>query len=478
MTMSRILAVLRGRRREAQLVFAATAAAIFAAALMLPVQYTAGASIVLNLKSNDGLSGIALPGGLVSTHVATQIDILQSERVLLKAIDRLGLARDPEWNRKWEAGAHGKKRFEIWAADTIAKKLVVKPVPDSSVLTVSYTAKDPEFAATVANAVVQAYMATSLEMRLEPARQYGQYFEERAAALRASLERARARLLDYQRANNLVLTEEKISLETERLQELNSKLTDARVSASESTAHRARAAGTPENMREALADPVVASLSDEVSRQEARLAEQSERLGANHPQVMQQQSSIATLKQRRDAAIRKTLGSIVMTDTVNQSQLHSLEEDVKTQRARVLDLESRRVEAGLIEREIENTQKAYDAVLEKASQAALQSGDNQSDVSILGTASAPLDRPLLRLLKLGAAAVAGALAAAVLFVLGREQLDRRVRTPEDITTQLGQQLLVSLPAMSGTAAPVRSLFSLAGKEKGALPQSAASKEAS
>ena len=35
MTPTRILAVLRGRRREAQLVFAAVAAAIFAAALML-----------------------------------------------------------------------------------------------------------------------------------------------------------------------------------------------------------------------------------------------------------------------------------------------------------------------------------------------------------------------------------------------------------------------------------------------------------
>lgn len=478
MTLSRILAVLRGRRREAQLVFAAMAVAIFAGALMLPVQYTAGASLVLNLKSNDGLSGIALPGGMVSTHIATQIDILQSERVLLKAVERLDLEKSPAWKEKWQAGAQGKKRFDVWAAETLAKKLVVKPVPDSSVLTVSYTARDPEFAAAVANAVVQAYMATSLEMRLEPARQYNQYFEERAAVLRASLERARARLLDYQRANNLVITDEKLNLETERLQELNAKLTEAKVAASESTAHRARAAGRPENMREALADPVVASLSDEVSRQEARLAEQSERLGANHPQVLQQQSSIATLKQRRDAAIRKTLGSLVMADSVNQTQLRSLEDDVKAQRSRVLDLESRRVEAGLIAREIESAQRAYDAVLEKASQAALQSGDNQSDISVLSAASAPLDGPRLRLLKLAGAALAGALAAALLFVLAREQLDRRVRTADDITTQLGQQLLVTLPAMNDTTPVVHPLFSLAGKRSGPSPHTDALKEAS
>lgn len=470
MNFSRMLAVLRGRRREAQLVFAVMAALIFAGALMLPVQYTAGASLVLNLKSNDGLSGIALPGGLVSTHIATQIDILQSERVLLKAVDRLGLDKSPAWKEKWQAGAQGKKPFDVWAAETIARKLVVKPVPESSVLTVSYTAKDAGSAAAVANAVVQAYVATSLEMRLEPARQYNQYFEERAAVLRASLERARAKLLEYQRANNLVITDEKINLETERLQELNSKLTDAKVAATESTAHRAGAAGTPESMREALADPVVASLSDEVSRQEARLAEQSERLGANHPQVLQQQSSIAALKQRRDAAIRKTLGSIVMTDRVNQAQLRSLEDDVTAQRTRVLDLESRRVEAGLIEREIESTQRAYDAVLEKASQAALQSGDNQSDISILSAASVPLDRPGLRMLKLAGAAFAGALAAALLFVLAREHLDRRVRTVDDITVQLGQQLLVTLPAMNDSMPVAHPLFSLPGKRSAPAPQ--------
>ncbi|MGJ7917217.1 hypothetical protein ACI48D_17300 [Massilia sp. LXY-6] len=479
MILSRILAVLRGRRREAQLVFAAMAAAIFAAALMLPVQHTASASLVLNLKSNDGLSSIALPGGLVSTHIATQMDILQSERVLLKAVDRLDLKKNPEWQKRWQAaGAQGKKRFDAWASEEIARKLAVRPVPESSVLTVSYTDKDAAFAAAVANAVVQAYMATNLEMRLEPARQYNQYFEERAAALRASLERARAKLLDYQRANNLVITEEKINLETERLQELNAKLTQAQLAASESTAHRARAASTPQNMREALMDPVVASLTDEVSRQEARLAEQSERLGANHPQVRQQQSSIATLKMRRDAAIRKTLGSIEMTDTVNQSQVHSLEADVKAQRARVLDLESRRVEASLIEREIDNTQRAYDAVLEKASQASLQSGDNQSDISVLSSASVPLDRPTLRLLKLAGAALAGALAVSLVFVLAREHFDQRVRTADDIVVRLGQQLLVILPPMSDPAPAVHPLFSLSENRPRTSPQSAPLNEAS
>ncbi|MGJ7917777.1 chain length determinant protein EpsF [Massilia sp. LXY-6] len=460
MNPAQLLAVLKGRRREAQFVFAAFAAGIFATAFMLPVQYTAGASVVLNLKSADGLSSIALPGGLVSTHIATQINIVQSDRVLQKAVDALGLAKRPEWQRKWQASALGKKAFQVWAGETLGNKLVVKPVPDSSVLTVSYTSSDPAFAAEVANAVVHAYMATGLEMRLEPARQYSHYFEQRAALLRVSLEQARAKLLDYQRSNNLIITDEKINLEADRLHELSSKLTDAKVAASESSAHRRRAAGTPDSAKEALGDPVVAALSEEASRQEANFAEQSMRLGANHPQVVELAARIAALKQRRDAAIRKTLGSLDVADKVNQTQLQDLEKDLSAQRTHVLDLEARRVEAGLLEREIANTQRAYDAVLEKASQAELQSGDNQSEISILGTASLPLDRPLIRLLKYLGLACGGAALAALAFVLVRERFDRRIRTADDITADLGQHLLATLQPPAGARPGAHPLFSL------------------
>lgn len=469
MSLDQLFAILKGRRREGLLVFAALAAGILVAGLLLPVQYTARAAVVLNLKSSDGLSSIALPGGLVSTHVATQMDIVQSERVLLKAVRSMGLERRPQWQGKWQAAAGGKKRFEIWATETIAKKLAVKPSPDSSVLTVSYTSSDPAFAAEVANAVVRAYMATSLEMRLEPARQYSQYFEERAAVLRAALERARAKLLDYQRANNLVITDEKINLETDRLQELDAKLTEAKVAASESSAHRSRAAGNPDSVREALQDPVVAALSEELVRQEAFFAEQSMRLGANHPQVLELGSRIAVLKQRRGAAIRKTLGSLDVADKVNQTQLQALEKDVGAQRAHVLDLEARRVEAGLLEREIAGTQRAYDAVLEKASQASLQSGDNQSEISILGTASPPLDRPLFRLARLLVAAFGGAAVVSLAFVLARERFDRKLRTAEDIVARLGQHLLVTLPPAAGDACSAHPLFSLSLRGKGHIP---------
>jgi succinoglycan biosynthesis transport protein ExoP len=461
MNLTQGFAVVKGRRREAQWVFAVFACSAFAVGCLLPVQYTAEASVVLNLKSSDGLSSIALPGGLVSTHVATQMDIVQSERVLVKAVDGLALNKRPSWHADWQSSAQGKKPFSTWAAQALAKKLVVRPVPDSSVLTMSYTNSDPVFAAEVANAVVRAYMATSLEMRLEPAKQYNQYFEERAVALRAALERARARLVEYQRANNLLITDEKINLEADRLHELNAKLTDAKVAASESSAHWRRAAGTPESAQEALHDPVAAALSEEVSRQESLLAERSVHLGANHPQVMELTSKIAALKQRRDAAVRKTLGSLDVVDKVNQAQLQYIDKDVNAQRTRVLDLEARRGEAGLLEREIASTQRAYDAVLEKASQASLQSGDNQSDISILGTASPPLDHLATRLAKLAAAACGAAALVSLIFVFVRERLDRKVRTAQDLIADLGLQLLVTLPPWHKSAPVEHRLFALA-----------------
>ena len=69
-------------------------------------------------------------------------------------------------------------------------------------LTIGYQGADPQFAAAVANAWAQAYIDTSLELKVEPARQYAGRFDGQNATLRADLEAAQKRLSDYQPAGH------------------------------------------------------------------------------------------------------------------------------------------------------------------------------------------------------------------------------------------------------------------------------------
>ena len=79
-------------------------------------------------------------------------------------------------------------------------------------------------AAALANAFVQAYTDTTLELRVDPARQYSGFFDSRAKAYRDNFEKAQDRLAQFQKEKGLLVTDERLDIETARLAELSSQL--------------------------------------------------------------------------------------------------------------------------------------------------------------------------------------------------------------------------------------------------------------
>jgi uncharacterized protein involved in exopolysaccharide biosynthesis len=94
--------------------------------------------------------------------------------------------------------------LDDWLAGLLKRQLEIKPSRESNVITINYQAADPTFAATVANAFVQAYIDTTIDLRVEPARQYSGFFNQRAQAAREKLEASQTRLSEYQRARGIV----------------------------------------------------------------------------------------------------------------------------------------------------------------------------------------------------------------------------------------------------------------------------------
>ena len=56
--------------------------------------------------------------------------------------------------------------------ELLTKNLDVKPSRESNVIQINYRSPDPRFAAGLANAFAQAYIATTLELRVDPAKQF------------------------------------------------------------------------------------------------------------------------------------------------------------------------------------------------------------------------------------------------------------------------------------------------------------------
>jgi succinoglycan biosynthesis transport protein ExoP len=192
MSFTQFLSILRARWMISLAVFVTLVTATLVVSLMLPKKYTAVASIVVDAKP-DPLSAGLYSGGLNASIIATQMDVINSDRVAYKVVRNLKLTENAAIREQWLAASNGEGSIEQWLSDVFQKSLEVKPSRESNVISVAYKAADPRFAAGLANAFVQAYLETNLELRVEPAKQFSSFFESRAKESRDAVEKAQAR---------------------------------------------------------------------------------------------------------------------------------------------------------------------------------------------------------------------------------------------------------------------------------------------
>ena len=464
MTPTQLLLVLRARWRSAVLTALLVIGMVLLACVLLPKEYTATSAVVLELRTPDPIAGISLGNSTVSNYMATQVDVVQSERVALRALRTLHLLDSAKFKQQWQEETEGHGDFEAWLAERVTRPLSVRPSRDSNVLTLSYAARDAGFAASMANAFMQAYVDTTLELRVEPARRYNSFFDERARALREAFEQAQAKLSAYQQSKGLIATDEKLDVENERLSALSAQMVALQGLAAETLGRQQQAGANGERLQEVLTNPLVTTLSADLSRNEAQLQQLTQRLGDQHPQVVELRATIADQRGRLDAATKRVSGSVGVNNSVNQSRLTSLRADIDAQRSKVLHLKGLRDEAQVLQRDVENAQKAYEAVVARVSQSDMESQNTQTNVSVLKRASVPAFPSSPRLvLSVAAAAALGLLLGPMVAIL-RERLDRRLRSEDEVLEALALPLLVRLPVASSAQA-AQTPRALAGRAK-------------
>jgi chain length determinant protein EpsF len=445
MRLDELLLILRARWRTVAFTWLAIVAAALLVSALLPPRYEATATLLIDMSGADPLAaqGGYRPVGSLSTQMATQVDILKSEEVALGALRIAGVDRDPQWREQWLSRTGGQGSFDSWLASRILRGLDVRPSRDSNVMTLAYPSKDPELSAALANAFVRSYLEASMRIRIDPAKQFNGFFAERSKAVREQLDAAKARLSEYEKKNGVLLGTDDI--EVARLSELTSQLVALQDAVTEAANAQKQAAAAPGEMRDVRNDPEVAALTAEAVRIEGQLAELRTQFGESHHAIVTAKRSLADVNRRLEAAMRRAAGSFDATVKVNRARLAEAQAAVERQRAIVARRKAQRDAAAALMRDVENAQRAYDAVLARASQTALESANTtQTSVSVLKTATPPPWSPLFLLLNTGVAALLG-LVVGAWRAIAAEGRDRRVRSIADITERLQQPLMLILP---------------------------------
>ena len=444
MNLHQFLLALRGRLWVFLSLLGATIVAAIIVTLLMPKTYEASVALLVDSRDEQSLAGnMPNPRDRIG-FMQTQIDIINSMEVARRVVADLKLAESPAAKAQWQAQG-GRGTLEDWLASGMLSGLKVIST-QSSVMTLTYSAQDPKFAAQAANAFAKAYMDMTLHLRVEPTRQAAGWFEEQLKSLRAQFEQAQAKLAKYQREHGIIATDERVDVENARLAELSTQALQAQASTFESASRSGMASRTGDiaTLPEVMGNPVIQSLKSEVLRGEAKLQELSTRLGPNHPQFQQQAAEVNSLRSKLNDEMRRVTAGVRNVTSQNAARQGALQAALAEQRKKVMELRDARNESLVLQRDVDTAQKAYEAALQRYLVNKVESGARSTNVTVLNAATEPTrhSKPKTMLNIVLGVFVGIVLGLGAVFLL--ELLDRRVRSADDLETGLDVPLLATL----------------------------------
>ena len=226
---------------------------------LTPALYKSSARILLDRSVNRYLQANKIVDEpiLDDAEIASQIYILSSESITVPVVRSLNLAHDVEfvgppdggeglinklkkivkqsigWNNRANAGIDPNAAREQTALENFIKRLSVDRADVLNVINVNFTSEEPIKAASIANAVADTYIATTLEAKLNSTKIVSHWLQDRLVELRVQAMEADRALQDYR--INLVNAGNGLP-NSEQITSLNTQLTSARIAVAEAKA--------------------------------------------------------------------------------------------------------------------------------------------------------------------------------------------------------------------------------------------------
>lgn len=462
--------------------------------------YKASSRIMLDTRTFKVVSTEAALSGVDTLNlgaIQSELEVIQSEFLIGRVVDRLGLASNPDFNGTRPPGFLDtalEPVRELWHSGIAsvlapAPKQVAAPAPAqrapraagrtedsdpgrrsaigavsgglsvsllgrSFVIMVTVESPDGAMSARVANAIAEVYLADQVDNKNEANRRATEWLEERLAELRRNLQVAEEAVATYRRDKGLSGSPE-AAVSSQSLTELNNKYISAKTRRIEKEGRLvalSKASLNPNelaNIAEVASNSALGSLRTQESELTRKVAELSIQFGPNHPRLIQAHTELASVRSR----FLQQTQSITLAIRAELDAAKSEEEELKTQveRASVLSGATSQYEAELkqLEREAQSNRALYESFLNRFKELREQQDIQRADARILAYAW-PSTSPSSPNYKTGlfAAFIIGCLLG-VAGSIAAEKLDRVFRSASQVETATGVAVLGMVPLVKG-----------------------------
>lgn len=443
MSFYQFLIILNARKVIALFALTITVVTTLVVSLTLPKTYEATTALVVNYQGSDPVTGSRIAAQLVPGYMATQVDIIYSQNVALKVVDKLGLYTNPEVIESFYAATDGKGEIRNWLASSMVESLTVTPSRESSVINLTYESSDPAYTALLANTFAEAYIDTNLELKIEPSKRTATWFKGQVDDLRTKLMESQRLLSEYQREKGIVSIDERMDVENSRLAQLSQQLVMAQAELFNFESQKqAIKSGKIETTGGNIAlDPLIRDVKVALSRSEIKLAELRQRLSNKHPDYLSVQSEVINLRNKLKKELLSAKDRVDSNVVIAKQKVAELEKSMAEQKSSLLQINENRDRQSLLQRDVADAQQILSLATQRLSQTALEGSSSESDVSILNTAVAPIKpaKPNVLINLILSVFLGSVLAVGIALLL--ELMNRRVRTEDDVISGVGLPVL-------------------------------------
>jgi succinoglycan biosynthesis transport protein ExoP len=442
LTPSQIFSIIWGYRKASLIIMFVVMALVVVTLKILPRTYEAEAALMVNYEVNDPVNGKELPAAQLGSYIVTQMELVRNPELISAVVNQLQLTS----NQEFAAGYNGKVgTLQQWVVQQVGQKLTVyQGQGGSQLIYVRFSAKNPDLAAQVANAIAEKYKKQEDERAVNQPIERTALYSQRLDELKKNVELAQQDVTEFYKKNKLVDQGNKANIDLNMLTTLEQRLLEAR---NERREAESLASGDQSASDSVLASQEVQGLKAELAKQQLQLANMERLYTADYPKLPDLRSSIEETKQSLANAVQKYAANKAQKLAVAKQLEKSLKIAVAKQRAKVLANSKLHDQAKKYVLALESAQAVYKRALDGYDEFVYSTRRHYSNVSFVNRATPPLKASKPKIIKGLIMGVVTAFMLGIGVPFGYELFNRRVRCRDDLERDYGIPVLGELRSL-------------------------------
>ncbi len=404
----------------------------------------------------------------------TQVEILKSDELARKLVDRLKLDTHPDFDPRqagpsWFTRILGpvapreeipKSRADIVraVAARFKRDLHVQLVRNSQLVQISFSAHDRELAARMPNALADIYIESDLDARVAMTQKASEWLRERMSELRAKVDASEKALQEFRDRERIVDAKGlAMSGASKQLEEFTRSLVESRQRRAEAESAYAlvqqikagRSQVGYESVPAVLRNPLVQRMKEQEGDAEKRLSDAAKRYGPEHPKMIQARAELEAAKENTRRQIDTVVAGLSREYEVAKANEAAVERALAQSKADIQGLNRKDFQLGILERDVQQNRNLYEMFVNRLKETSA-AGDVQSTIArVIDPATVPAAPYAPKKTQIVVVATIITVIVAALLALLLDRLSNTINSTHDVETRLGVPVLGVLQKIKG-----------------------------